>query len=79
LAETDGEFVATSIGWHGEPGFWTSADGETWVRDDVATQGSAGAIAGSVIAIDNAYFGVGSRGETTEDSTMVVWHGVPAP
>ena len=41
--------------------------------------GGEGAIAGNVIAIDDAYVGVGSRGQTTDDTTMVVWHGAAAP
>jgi hypothetical protein len=79
LADGAGGFVATSTGWHGEPGIWTSADGETWVRDEAATKGGGGAFVGNLIGVDEGYVGVGSRGQTVDDSTMVVWHGAPAP
>jgi hypothetical protein len=79
LTQGPGGFVASSIGQHLEPGIWTSADGERWVRDEAATQGVTGAFAGNLIGLGDGYVGVGGRGETVDDSTMVVWRGAPAP
>jgi hypothetical protein len=63
----------------GLPGIWTSADGMSWAQEATPEAGTPSPIARSIISVDGGFVGVGSRGTTVDDATMVVWHGTPAP
>ena len=72
-------FVAASISQPAEPGIWRSSDGVSWVQAALPDLGTPSPILQALLAVDDAIVGVGSRGATADDVTMVVWHGTPTP